>query len=170
MYKIKDVVMYGDEGVCIISDIVVREFKGEHIRYFVLKPVTNNSTTIYIPVNNKELVIRMKKVLSKEEVVELIKSMPQLDEEWIKSDNLRKDKYKEVLKSGNREELVCMIKNLCSHSLKMKEEGKKFHICDERMMKDAKKKLYEEFSYVLDIEFDEVVKYIEGVNEELVKK
>ena len=96
--------------------------------------------------------------------------MPMLEGEWIKSDNQRKDKYKEVLKSGSREELFCMIKNLGTHSSKMKEEGKKFHVLDERMMKEAKKKLYEEFSYVLDIEFDEVVKYIEDVNEELVKK
>lgn len=172
MYKMNDVVLYGNEGVCIVSDICIKRFNGIDDEYIVLKPVCSESSTLYIPLSNKELIDRIKKVLKKEEILELIKSMKDMNEEWINSDSLRKDRYKDVLKCGDREELVCMIKNLSEHSLQMKESGKKFHVCDERMMNDARKKLYEEFAYVLDMEFDSVQKYIEDVsdNNELIKK
>ena len=47
------------------------------------------------------------------------------------------------------------------NELKIK-TGKKFHIADERIMREAEHKLHGEFAYVLNIKLDEVVPFIMG--------
>lgn len=171
MLNINDVVTYKNEGVCIIKEVIQRESDKQGVFYYILKPVYNETSTIYIPTNNEELVSKMKKVLSKEQIEDLIKLVPAMNEKWVQSDNHRKDKYKDVLKNGDRTELISMIKDLYVHSLDLKEKGKKFHVVDDRMMKEAQKMLYEEFAYVLDIHMDEVEDYISKIiEEELIKK
>ena len=38
MFKVKDIVVYGAQGVCEIIDIESRKIGGEIKKYFVLKP------------------------------------------------------------------------------------------------------------------------------------
>lgn len=160
MYKVNDTVLYGNDGVCIISDIVSRSFRDNVIEYYVLKPVYSEGSTIYVPVENKELVEKMKKILSVKEIYTLIQQVPNTESIWIQNDNMRKEKYKEIIKSGDRLELMKLIRTLYLHQQELKKNGKKFHATDDRFMKDAEKILYEEFAYVLNIHQDEVVPFI----------
>ncbi len=160
MYKLKEMVMYGNEGICEISEFMKRSFQEKTIEYYVLKPVYNQTSTIYVPINNKELTKKMKKVLSLDEIMQLIHSISGAESVWIDNDNLRKEKYKEILMNGNRKELMKLIRTLYLRQEKLKEEGKKFHAVDDKFYKDAEKLLYEEFAYVLNIEQDEVVPFI----------
>lgn len=79
---------------------------------------------------------------------------------WIDNDNLRKERYKGILRDGNRQEIMQLIRTLYLHQLKLKEEGKKFHASDDKFYKDAERILYEEFAYVLNISEEEVVPFI----------
>lgn len=160
MYKINDIVIYKNEGVCKISDIVIKSFKDKEIEYYVLKPVYKENSEIFVPKNNAELVSRMREVLSKEEIITLIKAMPQEDDIWIEDENQRKEQYKLLIKNGDRTELIRLIKTLFKHKEKQKEAGKKIHITDERFFKDAEAILYDEFAYVLGISQNQVVPFI----------
>ena len=91
---------------------------------------------------------------------ELIRTLPNEDYCWIENDNQRKEKYREIIKSGNRKELMKMIRTLYLYQQELKKDGKKIHAADDKFFKDAEKVLYDEFAYVLDIEQEDVVSFI----------
>ena len=159
MFCINDSIMYGNTGVCKIIDIRREKFDNEEILYYILKPVyRENDATIYCPVGNDK--VRLRKLLSAEEITELIQSMSHTEPEWIDNDHLRRQTFNEILKGGNHQELVQLIKTLDNHRENKIKEGKKFHLSDEKIMKQAEAVLYEEFAYVLNIMPDEVVPFI----------
>ncbi|MEE0859328.1 MAG: CarD family transcriptional regulator [Acutalibacteraceae bacterium] len=162
MYSIGATVIYRNEGVCEITDIIVRRFKDKDMEYYVLKPIYKDNAEIYVPKNNAELVSKMKKVLTKDEILELINAMPCEEDIWVSNESDRKDKYKEILARGDRTELVRLIKTLYIHKQNQKKAGKKLHLADERFLKDAERILYDEFAYVLNIAQDEVLPFIMG--------
>ena len=160
MYKINDMVVYGNEGVCKITDLTKRSFANKVVEYYVLKPVYNEHSIVYIPIDNEELVSKIKRILSVEDIHELIRTLPNEDYCWIENDNQRKEKYREIIKSGNRKELMKMIRTLYLYQQELKKDGKKIHAADDKFFKDAEKVLYDEFAYVLDIEQEDVVSFI----------
>lgn len=160
MYSKDDIVMYATQGVCKITDITTKEIGGKKIDYYVLKPIYSETSLLYIPVANEKLTSRLRRVLSKEEIIELIKSLNDEESVWIENENLRKEKYKELLSNSDRRGLIAMIKTLYIHKNYLYEQGKKLHVSDERFFKDAEKILYEEFALVLNIKTEEVLPFI----------
>ena len=162
MYNVGTTVIYKNEGVCKITEITERRFRDKNIEYYVLKPVHKDDSEIYVPKNNKELLGKMRKILSKEEILELIKTMPDEESIWIADENERKEHYREILIRGDRTELVRLIKTLYLHKQNQKKTGKKLHIADEKFLKDAEHLLYDEFAFVFNISKDEVLPFITG--------
>ena len=76
--------------------------------------------------------------------------------------NLRKETYNEILKKGNKKDIVKLIKTLYMEKLRKKEEGKKLNAGDEKIMNEAEKLLHEEFALILNIKVDEVLPFILG--------
>ena len=64
MFSINDTVLYGANGVCRITDICQKEFSGVIKDYYILTPLSNETMTIFVPVNNKLLTNRIKRILS----------------------------------------------------------------------------------------------------------
>lgn len=160
MHRINDTVLYGSEGICRITDISVQNMHGENVEYYVLQPLGENNSTIFVPTGSEILTSKMKRVMSAEEIYALIRTMEGETPEWIENENLRKQRYKEILTEGDRTELVRMIKAIHLHGEERKKMSKKLHLSDERFLKDAEKLLYEEFAHVLNIKKDEVVPFI----------
>ena len=160
MFKTHDKVLYGSNGICVVEGKISREFKGENIEYYVLKPIESITSTVFVPINNKELVGRIKKLLTEKEIEEMIQELPEENFEWINHDNTRRDKFKSIIKSGNRNDIMVLIRTLYTKQLELKEAGKKMHAVDVGLLKDAQKILHDEMAYVLDIESDEVASYI----------
>lgn len=160
MFQVEDIVLYGNEGVCKIIDICSRMFRDKEMEYYVLKPIYTQNATVYVPKGNEDLVNQMKKILSKEEILALIEQVSQSDLEWIDNDNLRKEKYRNIIKSGDRLEMMKLVKILYQHQQKLKKIGKKFHANDDKIFKEAEKILYDEFAYVLNIQQEEVIPFI----------
>lgn len=160
MFKINDTVLYGIEGVCVITEITERQFKGQVMKYYVLKPVYHEGATVFVPVNNESLVAKMKKILSVDEIHQLIHDMPNEDLIWIDNDNQRKEKYREILRNGNRKDLTQLIRTIYLKQEELRKIGKKIHATDDNIFKEAEKILYEEFAYVLNIQKNEVVPFI----------
>ena len=123
MFKIDETVNYSSCGLCKIADIAKKDFTGKNEDYYVLKPVTQENLTYYVAVNNKSLTDKMYPTLSKSQIYELIKAMPDEKEIWIDNDYVRQSKYKEILASGDRLEIVRMIKTLYSRKKRRVEKG-----------------------------------------------
>lgn len=160
MFAVNDIVMYGNTGVCKIVDIRLEKFSKKECMYYILKPVATENSTVYCPVDTDKIKIR--RLLSKSEINELIRLMPDTETEWVESDAERKEKFGAVLKEGEPKELVKLLKTLHFNQTEKLRLGKKFHACDEKIMKEAEKILHGEFAHVLHIGIEEVVPFIMG--------
>lgn len=160
MFEIHDVVVYGTQGVCQIVGIDKQKVDKTVKEFFVLKPKADKAATFYVPTWNEKALAKMRKVLSPEEVIALIDSMPGKTPTWIVNENERKETYKKILASGDHAAIVSMIQALYFHKKDREAEGKRLHMSDERFMKDAEQLLFNEWQYVLDMDKTELTTYI----------
>ena len=93
MFKVNDTIIYGSEGVCQIMGIEEKNFGGAVKSYYIVKPLYSNSSTIFIPLDSEILTAKMHRMLSREEIEELIDSLPNETIEWIPNDRERKNAY-----------------------------------------------------------------------------
>jgi len=159
-FQIGDTVLYSVHGICTVDSLQPRVFGGIKQEYYILKPVYAPESTIYVPAKNQDLMAKIQKVLTAEEILGLICSMPEENSGWIEDETIRKEQYKEILAKGDRVRLVQIIKGLYLHQKEQQTKGRRLHITDERFLKDAEKMLYEEFAYVLQIEKEQVPAFI----------
>ncbi len=169
MFQVNDTVLYGSQSVCTVTEICEKKIGNEKYLYYALKPVFDNKSTIYVPCQNPKLVEKMRRILSAAEIRELIDSIAYDTLEWIPEDSERKEKYGEIIHSGDRRQLMLLISTLYRLKLKQKEQGKKFHAVDEQLLDRAQKLLHEEFAYVLNITPQEVPPFIAKQLEVTVK-
>lgn len=160
MFNNNELVLYSTEGVCRVSATVEKNFAGKIVRYYVLKPIYRENSTVFVPTDNELLLSKMRRVLSENEVHDIIQSIPDENPMWIDDDNTRKTKFKEIICGGNPRELVRLIKALYQHQQEQQSSGRKFHVTDERLLKDAEKLLFDEFAVVLKINPQQVLPLI----------
>ena len=145
MFKTNDIIAYGAEGVCQITGVEEKLVAGKIIEYYVLKPVDGRSSTVYIPTGSQILLAKMRKLPSKKEVNALIDSIPQIAPRWITNDHERKLIYGKVLSFGDHTALIMMIKALYLHKKEREANKKHLGMVDDRFMKEAKQRLYNEW-------------------------
>lgn len=160
MAKVGDFVVYGNSGVCQITGTEGKIVAGRKFTCYVLKPVYDNKSTIFVPCDNKALCDKMRKLLTKQEICNIINSVSKQECIWIENENERKNAYHEVISSGDRVALIKLIKTLYLHQNKQFEKGKKLHVADEKILNIAEKLLHDEFAFVLGIERGLVIDFI----------
>ena len=160
MFKVNDTIMYGTQGICKIVEITQKDFMGTKKEYYVLKPINDAGATLFAPMNNEKVEAKMRRILSEEEIYELIETMPYEEANWIENENERKEKYKQIIAGGDRAELIKMIKALYFHKKKREADGKHLYLSDERFFKEAERIFYDEFQYVLKIQKEELMTFI----------
>lgn len=159
MYTVGDTILYGHEGVCEIKSIVTRKINNIDRQYYQLVPLDNH-ITIFIPVDNEHAVSKIRKILSKDNIYKLIRTMPDNETIWIKDKNIRKQKYNEIINHGNHEQLVKLIKTLYLNKQALEKAGKKFHLQDQHFLETVEKMLYDEFSITLNLTYDQILPFI----------
>ncbi|MCD8025415.1 MAG: CarD family transcriptional regulator [Clostridiales bacterium] len=152
MFDTNQIVLYGSNGVCKIIEITTKKVGGNSIEYYVLKPVYSDTSTLFVPTQNEQLVGKMRNIMSADEIYEILKNMPEDDNEWIDNKNDRFTACKDVISSGDCKRLVKLIRTLKTHETAQNKKGKKLHIADERFLKEAEKTVCDEFSLVLNID------------------
>lgn len=161
MFELNDYVVFGSTGVCQITEIINENFGTDTEReYYVLNPVHANSCTIYIPTDKEDANIR--RIMTKDEIIELVKVMPDIDGEWITDDQTRKAAFADMIQSCDPESLVKLTKMMYTRQKELEKDGKKLSNSDTDMMKKAEQVLHNEFALVLDIKLDQVVPFILG--------
>ena len=161
MLQMGDRVVYGSHGVCTLVALEQRKVDRKTADYYVLEPIAQPGACYYIPVQNEIAISKLRPLLTAEEIENLFGNPSMYEGVWITDENKRKSKYRELLGNGDRATLICMIRLLQEHRESQLSAGRKFHLCDENFLKDAKKLLTEEFSLVLGISKQDVGAYIE---------
>lgn len=158
MYKIDDLVMYRNIGVCKIVDITEREQFDSVGEYYTLKPVNDERSTIFVNVNNKNVMMRY--LLPAEEVRSIVDNLEQIDGYSCDNDRERDAHYRELINSGETTNWVQVIKGLYHRKLDRNKKGKDLSQQEERLFRTAEKLFYSEISCVLNIPMEQVVDYI----------
>jgi len=162
MYSVNEKIHYGGSGVCVIQEIATMRFGRTREKYYVLKPVYQNSSVIYVPVENAALVSKMRPVLSREEVDRLIDGMPEIPTAWEEDPQARKASFEALLRSNECRSLIILIKTLHAQKERRQADGKSLHVSDETFLREAQRLLYDEFAGALEIQPAQVHAYIQS--------
>ena len=110
MFELGELVVCGSKGVCTVEEVTKLNMPGVNRErdYYVLKPVYNFGTTVYIPVDTGN--DSMRKILSLEEAKELIHTIRDIQPITIANDKLLEQEYRGCLKTNLCEEWVKIIK------------------------------------------------------------
>lgn len=162
-YSKGDTVVYGGSGVCKIDDIKDISFYHERPqKYYILKPLfaKQQELVVYVPYDNEKLVAKIQPVISKEEAIELIDNIKDVELEWIDDRNQRKDIYGSIVTSGSRREIVDVISLIKNHKNALEAEGKRLNMQDEKLLVEAERRMNAEFAVALNMDFDKVEAFI----------
>lgn len=160
MFSVGDAVSYGTQGICKIKEITKMAIGKEQKQYFVLVPIRDERATVYVPTDNEKLLHNMRTVLSAKEIDKLIDKATKNIMDWIENDVDRKEHCNNVIKSGDRYELLRLIEMLYTKREELKFTKKHFHVSDEKYLHEAERLLHDEFAYTLNISKEEVHEYI----------
>ncbi|MBO4872855.1 MAG: CarD family transcriptional regulator [Lachnospiraceae bacterium] len=160
MLAVNDTVHYGMDGVCRVTDIVSRKVDGRVRRFYELHPYFRKNIVVFLPVDNDQLLSRVRPVLDKKEILSAIHGINEAECIWIDQENARRETYQLILRSGDHKQLVRLIKTLTERRSSLNEDGKKMRSADSACLKEAERLLHEEFAFVLGIEPDAVPAFI----------
>ena len=160
MFEKGQYIIYGIRGVCEVMDITTIDRPGgpQGTLYYVLRPYYHQDSKIVTPVDSDKTVIRP--LLTREEALELIDRIQDVQEMEVTEDKQREERYKEALKTCDCRVWVSMIKALYLRRKDRIEQGKKMTDLDERYFKTAEENLYSELALSLGMSRDEMVDYI----------
>ena len=165
---IGDRVLYGTDGVYEITDIREETIAGIRRRYYLLKGTTDrNGTLVYVPTDNAELVGAMRDLMSKEEAEALIGRSGAIPATaWEEDSRRRNERFRAMTESGDRDQLISLIKTVHLSDLRRRREGKKAYRADEIAMKKAERLLCSELACVLNVEEEEIARRMDLFAEE----
>ena len=160
MPRLGETVLYGTEGVCKVAEVCKMKVGHKKEEYYVLKPVHREGATVFVPVNNEALLAKIRPLLTKDEIDEMIDGINREERSWTEDAAERKAEFQGILTGGDRRELLGMIRLLYLRREMLQEKGKRLRTNDEQMLRDAEKLLNDEFALVLGISQREVPEYI----------
>ncbi len=159
MFKIGDSVVYRSEGVCVVSDIRSESFGGigKSEEYYILTPVNDKKSTVFVPVNNERLTSMMRRLLNADELSTVIDGLRDERIEWVSDSRARSNVFREMLSSGDRRQLIILLNTVSERVDALREAGKKVGSTEANAYMKAERLLYEEFAATTDIQSQEKV-------------
>ena len=160
MFSLGDTVIYGEQGVCKIDGIEAKQVGNKKVDYYVLKPVFSENTAVFVPVDNCILTAKMQRVLNAQQAKSLIKGVSQIDALKFDNDNQKRERYKNIITSGDRQALVAFIKAIYLERNIRHQNGKRLNMSDEQTLYKAERLLFNEIAYALGIDLQEAQEMI----------
>ena len=167
MFQIGDLLFYGTNGVCRVSEICSSPFDSSDPRsFYKLAPIAENtSLVIYTPVDNTQVIMRS--LISKEEAEALLARIPEIEKVAVAVEKHRKEAYRETIREGDPEGFVKIIKTVRARRELFRRTRRRVPDLDNDFEHTAKTCLYGELSTVLGICREEIHRIVtEGVSEE----
>ena len=160
-FSVGDCVVYAGNGICRINDIRTEKFSDMEERlYYVMNSVYDDKAKFYLPVHMDGSCEKLRPLLSRDEILSVIDKSEDIGAQWIENDESRTAVFEDVLKSRDISKILWLIKILHVHKAEMRESGKKFRACDEKILAAAERGVKEEFAFVLGLRRDGVIPYI----------
>lgn len=153
MFEKGSYVIYRSEGVCLISDIRDEKFAsvGKADKYYILTPINDRRSTVFIPADNERLLGLMRKLMSADEINKMVEELRDERIEWQSDSRARNNLFRDILSRGDRRELVVLANTVGAKAEELTESGKRVCIADINTLRRAERLLFEEFSATTDI-------------------
>ncbi len=157
MFEIGDKIIYGENGVCIVEKIAPLDITGasKDKLYYYLRPLIGTGQ-YFAPVDGGAF---MRPVMSREEAESLIAAIPGIEPAVCHDNRFNHVDafYKELFKLHTCEALVSIVKGLQSRMSSRKSKSSRA----EATMRRAKDMLHGELSVALEMQIDDVERYIQ---------
>ncbi|MCR5100795.1 MAG: CarD family transcriptional regulator [Butyrivibrio sp.] len=162
-----DYVVYGNHGLCVVTDMTVPAFleRGKEKLYYVMSPVTDKRGVLYVPVDGAEE--KMRDVIDSVDAKDLMDEIEEIEEMEIPTGKKSEAAISDVVKRNLPEEMMSLVKSLHKIKATRAAEGKKFAAMDEKYLRIAEKLLYTEIAFSLESEYEAVVERVMEVLESL---
>lgn len=159
MFSVGEYVVYGSGEICRFAEKTSRCFDGiNNKEYCKLIPLDTNNSTYYIPSEKMDSSVR--RLLTREEIYDVIDSMPNAANVWSNDKNERKVKFGAILKSDDLSEIIGMMRSIYEERQKRSADGKSLIASDEKAFAAAENMIHREFAFVLGIKTDDVESFI----------
>ncbi len=158
MYEVGETVLYSKNGVCLIEEITKKKIGSETIEYYVLKPLLSQVAHVFVPVNNEKLVEKIRHLHTAEEILPMLENSIEI--EWESSKLKRAEAFKEIIATGDLQQLISLVKTLHNREKVLINRGKRLNISDERTLKDAEKMACGEIAVAFGIDKNEALEKI----------
>ena len=160
MFNIGEKIIYGTEGVFVVSEYARSPIdKNDDRIFYILKPAYGSeSNIIYTPADNTR--VKMRSVMSREEALGVIANIPRVPLLFIEQEKKRRNAYRDAMSEGETTEYISIIKTIHYKREDCIKHKKRLSESDAEYEKKAKYCLYGELAVSLGISFDEVEGYI----------
>lgn len=155
VFKVGEYLVY-KRDVCKVIEIKYDYLNNQD--YYFLIPLLDDSLKIEVPISNDRNIFRP--LISKREVKKIIKEIPKVEILDCEDSRLIENEYKVLINSGKIIDLVKIIKTAHLRNQEKIKNKKKTNDKDNNYLSLAEKYLYQEFSIVLDMSYDETKKYV----------
>lgn len=141
-----------ERNVCEIICIKKNYMRG--FDYYFLRPLSDSSLKICVPVNSKYL----RDVISYDDALKLIDNMKSIN--VIENEKIMENEYKRLLDTGDLYDLVKIIKTTFLRNKDRIDNKKRISEKDDLYFNKAEFLLYSELGIALNMSYDEVKEYI----------
>ncbi|MCQ2545742.1 MAG: CarD family transcriptional regulator [Clostridia bacterium] len=154
--------VYGTNGICTVDSVDLMSFSDGMPKemYYVLRQYRNQENTFFVPLKNEKLTSKMREIMQKEDIEDILMGLSDDDVKWVKDRRERVEYLKGILHDGVSQKLLSMIILIYNQKRKLEKEGKKLPVTEAGILKSAEKLVEEEFGWVLGMEPEEVPKFI----------
>ncbi len=160
-FAVNDYVIYGKSGLCFVKEIKkMRMANGPLSEYYILNSATGNAVTIYVPCDKENLVSKMRRPMTKDEIDMILAEAKGQEISWIDNNMERTDRFKEITDGDNYRDWLLLAS--CLHMKKKEKHAANKHLSsrDENTLKLLEKLIEDEFCYSLGLERNQVSEYI----------
>ena len=158
MFQKDDIVVYGNVGVCRVTDISELDFMADKKMYYTLSPLYEENRIIYTPVDGHKH--KMRPIITKGEAERFIEKLPSIKADQYTNEKERKEAYHEIILSGNLERWASMIHFIYQKEQERASKGQKTSTHYMEEMKSVEKLLLGELAAALRIPFHQMKTYL----------
>ena len=155
-YTVGETIIHPAHGGCVVQAISDIDVGGSSEECYTLKLLNDLKMTMFVPLRSSDI-IGLRDVINSSDAQDIMNSIPDMETDWIQANNVRKQAFSRILRSGSLMELANMIKTLVHYS-----RLKSLSVYDQNFYKDGMKKLVSELSLSLKRDYDHMENFILG--------
>ncbi len=160
MFDVGEQIVYGNNGVYVVSDLSRSPVdKNDTRTFYILRPVYDApSNIVFTPVDNDR--VTMRKIISREEALELIDRIPYITVLEVENERARREVYKDALSRSDLDFYVKIIKTVYTRREEVEKKRRRISETDADYERRAKYCLYSELAAVFELELSSVEEFI----------